>query len=64
MNTRKAVVGAIFAPILIGCVGLAHLASSPRFAAYHAVDVLQFLASGMCFGVAFAAILTFMGKRA
>ena len=64
MNTRRSAVGAIFVPILIGCVGLAHVASTPRFASYRAVDVLQFVASGVCFGVALTALLTFMGRRA
>lgn len=46
---------AIFIPLFIGIIGLAPLLGKPRFQAFHAVDVLQLLASGMCFGVALCA---------
>jgi hypothetical protein len=32
----------------------------PRFASFHNVDVLQLLASGMCFGVALAALIALL----
>ena len=34
-------------------------ASSPRFATFHAIDVVRLIASGMCFGAALAALLIF-----
>lgn len=37
--------------IVIGLIGLLPLTHRPRFQNYHAVDVLQLLASGACFGV-------------
>lgn len=37
--------------IVIGLIGLLPLTRRPRFQNYHAVDVLQLLASGACFGV-------------
>lgn len=47
---------AVFAPVSIGLVGLFSLMERPRFAGYHTVDVVQLFASGMCFGVALAAV--------
>ena len=43
--------------ILVGSIGFLQISRQTRFAAFHTVDVLQLLASGMCFGVALAAIL-------
>jgi hypothetical protein len=65
MQTRKSFVAAVFVPVLIGCMGLFHVTQQPRFAAFHNVDVLQLIASGMCFGVALFALLTMLrSKRA
>lgn len=41
---------AIIIPILVGIIGLATL--NPRYHAYHAVDLIQLLGVGICFGVA------------
>jgi hypothetical protein len=49
-------VTAIALPILIGCIGLVALMQRPRVQAYYAVDVLQLIVCGVCFGVALAAI--------
>ncbi len=38
-------------------------AQRPRFAAYHNVDVLQLLATGMCFGVALSALVMWARNR-
>jgi hypothetical protein len=40
------------AALFIGLIGLFDLVEKPRFQTYHTVDVLQLVASGMCFGVA------------
>jgi hypothetical protein len=48
----------VFAPVLVGIFGVVNLISNPRFQAFHAVDVLQLVASGMCFGVALAALFS------
>ncbi len=40
--------GALF----LGLFGLFELMAKPRFQMYHPVDVVQLIASGMCFGVA------------
>lgn len=54
-------VASIFILILFGCVGLFAVMQRPRFQAYHTVDVLQLVVSGMCFGVALAR--TFIAAR-
>ncbi len=48
--------------LIVGLIGFSSLVARPRFQTYHTVDVLQLLASGMCFGVAFAGLL--LGRRA
>ena len=57
MRSRTPLITAFFVPILIGCIGISNIARQPRFAAFHNVDILQLIASGMCFGVALSAIL-------
>jgi hypothetical protein len=56
MLTRKALVSAFAMPLIIGLVGLTNLMHQPRFESFRNVDVLQLLASGMCFGVALSAL--------
>jgi hypothetical protein len=56
-QTRRRRFAAIFVPAFVGLVGLLGLINRPRFQAYHTVDVLQLLASGMCFGIALAGML-------
>jgi hypothetical protein len=41
---------------MIGLIGLMPLTRNARFESFHTVDVLQLLASGMCFGVALAGL--------
>ena len=43
--------------VFIGLVGFGNVSRNPRFASFHTVDVLQLLVSGMCFGVAFTALV-------
>lgn len=62
-NPDKRVLPLIVMPIIIGAVGLLTLTQRERFAAFHTVDVLQLLASGMCFGIALAALLSFLRGR-
>ena len=64
MPDRKRFMGPIFAPVLVGAIGLFNLMSKPRFQTFHSVDVLQLIASGMCFGVALSALfLMIRGPR-
>jgi len=45
------------AALIVGLIGFMTLTRNPRFETFHTVDVLQLLASGMCFGVALMALL-------
>ncbi len=49
--------------IVVGLIGVFSLMGRPRFQTYHTVDVLQLIASGMCFGVALTRILIAFGRR-
>ncbi len=60
---RKSVVSAILVPLIVGSIGFINLTQRPRFAAYHNVDVLQLLATGMCFGVALSALIVWIRNR-
>lgn len=61
---RKLTTGFLM-PLLIGLVGLFNLMQKPRFVSFHTVDVLQLIASGMCFGVALAGVFVLLrgGQR-
>ena len=43
--------------LVFGFIALLNVARSPRFEAFHTVDVLGLMASGVCFGVALALTL-------
>ena len=43
--------------VVFGFIALMNVARNPRFEAFHTVDVLGLMASGVCFGVALALIL-------
>jgi hypothetical protein len=43
--------------VFIGIIGIFQLIERPRYQLYHAVDVVQLVASGMCFGVALAWVI-------
>jgi hypothetical protein len=49
-------------PLLIGMFGVFDLTQRPRFANFHTVDIVQLLASGMCFGIALTALIEFVRK--
>jgi hypothetical protein len=60
----KRLVAAVFMPVVIGMIGFFNLTRRPRFELFHTVDVLQLLATGMCFGIALAALFAMLrGKR-
>lgn len=54
---RKLFVPAIFVPVLLGTIGMVYVSRNPRFEMFRAVDVLQLVASGMCYGVALMALI-------
>ena len=53
----------VFVPLLIGVIGLSTLMQRPGFELFHAVDVVQLLGSGMCFGVAFSGLVAMIRGR-
>lgn len=48
---------------MIGCIGISNSARNPRFESFHNVDILQLLASGMCFGVALTTLVVYLRVR-
>ena len=57
-------VAIIFLPLFFGLIALFNTMNSPRFAAYHAIDVVRLIASGMCFGAALVGIVIMLrGSR-
>lgn len=63
MGKVKQITGYAFAPFFIGLIGFFNLTQRPRFAAIHTVDVVQLLASGACFGAAFAGAIAALRSR-
>jgi hypothetical protein len=59
MSNRRRLIPGAFVPLFIGLIGFFNVARHPRFETIHTVDVLQLVASGMCFGVALVAIIAF-----
>ena len=57
MRSSKTLTSAIVVPLIVGIIGLANLSHNPRFDAFHTVDILQLIGSGMCFGVALSALV-------
>jgi len=49
-------------PLLFGLMGVARIVGSPRLAAIRAVDLVQLIAIGMCFGVALTTPVTFLRR--
>jgi len=50
-------------PLLIGFAGFYRVRQSPGFEMYRAVDIVQLLGSGVCFGAAMVGVI-FMLRRA
>ena len=62
LNRRRGSM-AIVSTLAVGLIGLYALMQRPRFALIQTVDVLQLLASGMCFGVALVGLVTWLRNR-
>ena len=60
---RKTGVSVVVIPLVVGIIGLTTLTGRPRFSGYATVDVLQLLASGMCFGIALVGLLRTVRER-
>ncbi len=46
-----------FIPLLIGFIGFYRVTQSPTFETYRAVDIVQLLGSGVCFGAALVGVI-------
>ena len=60
---KRGLAGSILVLIVIGSIGFFNLTQRPRFQTFHSVDVLQLLATGMCYGVALAGIFALLRRR-
>ena len=56
-NWRKLV--PFWVPLLFGLLSFTSMVGRPRFATFHATDVVQLVGTGMCFGVALATLVVF-----
>jgi TctA family transporter len=62
-SRRKSAISTIAVSLVVGIVGLTTVTGRPRFSGYATVDVLQLLASGMCFGIALVGLLRTVRER-
>jgi len=61
---RRPPISLWFIPLLIGVIGFYRVTQSANFEVYRSVDIVQFLGSGMCFGVTLVGIIfTLRGPR-
>jgi len=56
-SRRKTSVATIVISLIVGITSLTTVSGRPRFSGYATVDVLELLASGLCFGIALVAIV-------
>jgi predicted membrane protein len=59
---KRALLSTVVLLIVVGSVGFVNLSGKDRFKAYWTVDVVQLLATGMCYGVALAGIFSLIRK--
>ena len=57
MNRKRPPIVVWIIPVLIGLAGFYRVAQSPSFEMYRAVDIVQLLGSGVCFGAAMAGVI-------
>ncbi|MGH9727854.1 MAG: hypothetical protein ACRD4V_04610 [Candidatus Acidiferrales bacterium] len=62
LRRRRSLAASAFVLIVVGSIGFFSLSQRPRFQAIHTVDVVQLLATGMCYGVALAGIFAMFRK--
>ena len=62
MADRKRPIVAWLIPLLIGFIGLYRVTQSPNFGTYRTVDIVQLLASGVCFGAAMVGVILMLRR--
>jgi hypothetical protein len=61
---RRSPVVVWFIPLMIGLAGLNRVMHSPNYELYRAVDIVQLLGSGVCFGATMVGLIfMFRGPR-
>jgi hypothetical protein len=64
MRNRRQVVSGVLLLVSVGLIGLYNVVNKPRFDMFHAVDVVQLIVTGMCFGAALSMLVMFFrGSR-
>ncbi|MEP6919165.1 MAG: hypothetical protein ABJC89_26220 [Acidobacteriota bacterium] len=59
MMDRRQTLSGVLVLLFVGLGGFFTLASRPRFEMFHTVDVVQLIATGMCFGAALQMLAMF-----
>ncbi len=60
MFMHKRCLGVSISVPVVGSVGFINVSARARFQAFHTVDVLQLLATGMCYRIALAGIFSLL----
>ena len=56
-NRKRPTIVMWIIPVLVGLAGFYRVMQAPNFQTYRAVDVVQLLGSGVCFGAALVGII-------
>jgi len=57
VNRKRPPIVVWIVPLLIGLAGFYRVTQSPMFELYRAVDIVQLLGSGMCFGATMVGVI-------
>jgi hypothetical protein len=52
----------VWVPLLFGLLSLFNMVGKPSLATIRGVDIVQLIATGMCFGVALATLIVFVRR--
>ena len=59
MGNRRRLIPMFVILVFIGLVNFYSVANKPRFETFQTIDVVQFIVTGMCFGVALGLLVIF-----
>jgi len=54
---------AFWVPLMFGFMSLANAVGRPQLAALRGVDIVQLIATGMCFGVALTTLIVYLREQ-
>ncbi len=63
MPRQRSAIAAILVPLVVGISTLSIAMQKPSVAGIRAVDILQLVGSGMCFGVALVSLFSTLRKH-